>query len=95
MSQVKYHNVVNFSKYVINYCHNKKVNITNLALIKILYLIAVDYYNMFTVYLFPIDFINFDGKILGPQIETVWVQYCFYTAHPLPYQHDYVEVVKD
>ena len=92
--RIKYLNIINLSKYIINYCLDHNVNIINLGLIKILYLIAVDYYNLFKIYLFPKEFINFQiWKILGPTIPVVWSEYCLYTANSLRYQKDYKNTI--
>lgn len=93
---IKYHNVINLSKYIINYCKELKASITNLKLIKILYLVNVDYYELFDEYLFPKEYIDFKSwKILGPYIPAVWNHYKYYTSNELPRQRDYIEVVRD
>ena len=93
---VTFYNVVNLSKYVINYCKDQKVSITNLKLMKLLYLISVDYYDLFDTYLFPLEYIDFiSWKILGPYIPAVYNHYKYYVSLELPRQRDYVEVMKN
>lgn len=92
------------AKCVINYVNKIRYNpkdccctnfsgITNLQLIKILYLLDIDYLDTYGIDLFPRWLVDTSSwEILGPYIPIIYNEYCLRTAHPI-YNVDFDESV--
>lgn len=68
------------AEFILAYCHEKKLPMTNLRLQKILYFIWEDYYIEKQEHLFNNDICAWK---LGPVLPDVYVEYCMYAAAPI------------
>lgn len=73
-------NALQTANYIIYYCNEHNITISNLKLQKLLYFVWVEYYKIKNDYLFSNKF--FAWKF-GPVVPSVYYEYCHYSGFPI------------
>ena len=79
--------VTEIAKYIITYCSNKKIPISNLKLQKLLYFLWIDYFKKNNCSLFNE---NICAWQFGPVVPEVYYEFCSYAGSPINKIYDIV-----
>lgn len=80
-------NVLEIAKYIISYCTQRSMPISNLKLQKMLYFLWIDYYKTTNRMLFTE---NICAWQFGPVVPEVYYEFCPYGGMPINKQYDIV-----
>ena len=77
--------VMDVARYIINYCTEQVIFVSNLKLQKMLYYLWIDYYQNTNEYLFDEDICAWP---FGPVVPNVYYEYCSYAGTPIAKKYD-------
>lgn len=86
---VRMYKAIDIASYVINWCNDNNIPVTNLKLQKLLYFLQGEVYHSTSERLIDDDFYAWQ---LGPVVPNVYYSYAMYSSLPLPDQTINIEI---